>query len=85
MDAVLLVMESRHTEVSFSPADSNEFWDGITIEFKTSLSPVSFADVLDAIPGFMLTSLDYQIGDNVYTVKGKAYEQKPLPENAVQR
>jgi hypothetical protein len=82
--SVMLIMESRHTEVSFSPADSNDFWDGVNIEFKTSLSPVSFADVLDAIPGFMLTSLEYQIEDNIYTVKGKAYEQKPLPEN-VQR
>ncbi|MNW08992.1 hypothetical protein D3C71_2058860 [compost metagenome] len=79
-------MESRRTEVSFSPADSNEFWTGVNIEFKTSLSPLSFADVLGAVPGFMLDSLEYQVEDNVYTIKGKAYEQLPLPENAdVQR
>lgn len=84
-DAMLMIMESRHTEVSFSPADTNDFWTGVNIEFRTSLSPVSFADVLDAIPGFMLTSLEYDIENNVYTVKGKAYEQKPLPQNAAQR
>lgn len=83
IQSVMLIMESRHTEVSFSPAEAADFWDGVNIEFKTSLSPLSFADVLDAIPGFMLISLEYSIEDNIYTVKGKAYEQKPLPENAV--
>jgi hypothetical protein len=84
--SVLQIMESRRTEVTFSPADSNEFWTGVNIEFKTSLSPLSFADVLGAVPGFMLDSLEYQVEENVYTIKGKAYEQLPLPENAaVQR
>jgi hypothetical protein len=83
--SVLQIMESRRTEVSFSPADSNEFWTGVNIEFKTSLSPLSFADVLGAVPGFILDSLEYQVEDNVYTIKGKAYEQLPLPENAVRR
>lgn len=85
-NSLLQIMESRRTEVTFSPADSNEFWDGVNIEFKTSFSPLSFADVLGAVPGFMLDSLEYRVEDNVYTIKGKAYEQLPLPENAaVQR
>ncbi|MDW9479059.1 type 4b pilus protein PilO2 [Sinorhizobium meliloti] len=82
ISSLLQVMESRRTEVTFSPADTNEFWDGVNIEFTTSLSPLSFADVLGAVPGFMLDSLEYRVEDNVYTIKGKAYEQLPLPENA---
>ncbi|MCZ7861254.1 type 4b pilus protein PilO2 [Agrobacterium salinitolerans] len=86
ISSLLQIMESRRTEVTFSPADSNEFWDGVNIEFKTSFSPLSFADVLGAVPGFMLDSLEYRVEDNVYTIKGKAYEQLPLPEKAaVQR
>jgi hypothetical protein len=86
VSSLLQIMESRRTEVTFSPAEPSEFWDGVTIEFKTSFSPLSFADVLGAVPGFMLDSLEYRVEDNVYTIKGKAYEQLPLPENAaVQR
>jgi hypothetical protein len=85
VSSLLQIMEARRTEVTFSPADTTKFWDGVNIEFKTSLNPLSFADVLGAVPGFMLDSLEYRVGDNVYTIKGKAYEQLPLPENAVRR
>lgn len=83
--SLLRIMEARRTSVTFSPAEPSDYWEGINIEFKTSLSPLSFADVLGAVPGFMLDNLEYRVEDNVYTIKGKAYEQKPLPENAVQQ
>ena len=83
--AVLKLMELRRTPVEFSPADSNDFWTGVNIEFETSLSPLGFADILGAIPGFLLEGVEYRIKENTYTIKGKAYEQLPLPENAVRR
>jgi hypothetical protein len=83
--AVLYVMESRHTNVIFSSAEEDDWSKAVNIEFSTNLSPLGYVDILDAIPAFMLTSLEYDIKTNRYTIKGKAYEQKPLPENAVKR
>ena len=77
--SLLQIMESRRTSYTISPADSNQYWKGINIEFDTHLSPISFADIIDAIPGFVFSGLDYQLEQNRFTFKGKAYEQLPLP------
>lgn len=79
--SLLQIMESRRTSYTISPADSNQYWKGINIEFDTHLSPISFADIIEAIPGFVFTSLDYQLEQNRFTIKGKAYEQLPIPIN----
>lgn len=76
---IVQLFESRWTSVQISPADANEYWDGITIEFKTETDPMSFADIIAAVPGLVLESVDYRIDTGTYTIKGKAYEQKPLP------
>lgn len=81
-ESVLKIMETRRTTVAISPADSNEFWDGVSIEFKTSLNPKGFTDILSAIPGYMLDSVEYLVEDGTYTIKGKAYEKKDLPTPA---
>lgn len=78
-NSLLRIMEYRRTSYIISPADSNQYWRGINITFETNLNPMNYADILEAIPGFMLTSLKFQIDNNNYTIKGKAYEQLPIP------
>lgn len=77
--SVLRIMEDRRTTVSFSPADTTDWWIGLNIEFKTSLSPLTFTDIMAALPGYLLDDMKYDIDKNEYTIKGKVYEQKPTP------
>lgn len=79
-DALLKVMEARRTSVNISPADSDEWRRGVTIEFTTTMSPLNFTDILGAIPGFLLEEVEYKLESNEYTIKGKAYEQLPIPK-----
>jgi hypothetical protein len=79
-DSVLRVMESRMTSVTFSsPANQTAWFQGVNIEFSTKLSPLSYVDLLGAIPGFMLEQMTYNIDNKNYTIKGNAYERLPGP------
>lgn len=81
--ALLQVLEERFTPVRFTEADSNEFWLGFAFQFETDESPLSFLDVLSALPGVILDRIIYSVEEDVWKIEGKAYEQLPLPENNV--
>jgi len=78
--AMLAAMEERFTAVTFSQADSNDFWQGFTFRFTTSENPLGFLDVLGALPGVILDRIRYDLEQNEWTLEGRAYEQLPLPQ-----
>lgn len=73
-------LEERMVPVTFSDADNNEFWRGFTFRFATKGDPMEFADVIGALPGAMMNSVDYDVEAHEWTLEGKAYEQLPLPK-----
>lgn len=77
---VLERMESRMVPVTFSQADSNEFWTGFNFSFQTTADPRGFSDVIGALPGAMMVSTRYDVASGVWSLEGRAYEQLPLPE-----
>jgi len=82
-EAMLAQFEERFTPVIFGDADNTEFWLGFTFSFSTTEDPRGFTDVIGALPGAILTSLTYNVDGHVWNLEGKAYEQLPLPQNAV--
>lgn len=86
MKAMLLEhMEERMTPVIFGEADNTEFWRGFTFTFTTAEDPRGFVDLIGALPGAIVTNVLYNVDAHEWTLEGKAYEQLPLPPNAVRR
>jgi hypothetical protein len=81
-DALLMLMENRMTPVTFGSTDATEFWRGTTFEFSTNNDPRDYLDIISLIPGVIIDEMTYTLGDKTWKVKGKAYEQLPLPVNA---
>jgi hypothetical protein len=81
-DAILKLMESRNTTVSFGATDTNEFWRGTTFEFSTKTDPRDYRDIISLIPGVIIDDMTYTLSDKTWKVRGKSYEQLPLPVNA---
>lgn len=78
--ALLTVMEARMTEVHFSLA-ADQFYRTLSFDFSTKLDPRDFIDVVSAIPGSVIDEMNFNIDTNTWKIKGKAYEQLPLPTN----
>jgi Pilin accessory protein (PilO). len=79
-DSMLKIFEDRMTPIRFSEADTNQYWRGLTFEYDTKLDPLAFADVLSAVPGLIVDDVKYTVKSNSWSVKGRAYEQLPLPK-----
>jgi hypothetical protein len=79
-EALLTVFEDRMTPIHFSEADSNQYWRGVAFEYETKIDPLAYADILSAIPGLMVDNVHYTVTTNTWSVKGRAYEQLPLPK-----
>jgi hypothetical protein len=79
-EALLTVFEDRMTPIRFSEADTNQYWRGLTFDYDTRLDPLAFADVLSAVPGLIVDDVKYTVKTNTWSVKGRAYEQLPLPK-----
>ena len=83
-EALLMVFESRMTGVKFSDADSNTFWRGLAFNYETKIDPLAFNDVLAAVPGLIVDDVQYSLESKTWNVKGRAYEQLPLPKKKIQ-
>lgn len=78
--AILRVLESRMTPVSFTEADSNEFWRGLAFRFSTKEDPMKFSDLIGSLRGVIITKIQLAVEKNEWTLEGKIYEQLPLPK-----
>jgi hypothetical protein len=78
--ALLTIFEDRMTPIRFGEADTNQFWRGLQFDYETKLDPLAFADVLSAVPGLIVDDVTYSVTTNTWSVKGRAYEQLPLPK-----
>jgi len=78
--ALLAQFEERMVPITFSEADNTEFWRGFNFRFTTKDDPMGFADVIGALPGVMMNSVDYDVLAHEWILEGKAYEQLPLPK-----
>ncbi len=82
-EALLKLMENRMTTVQFGvPPEANDFYRGTTFEFSTKADPRDYLDIISLIPGVIIDEMTYTLSDKTWKVKGKAYEQLPLPVNA---
>jgi hypothetical protein len=79
---ILHILESRMTPVTFTDADSNEFWRGLAFSFKTKEDPMRFSDLIGALRGVIITRIQFAVATTEWTLEGKIYEQLPLPKNA---
>lgn len=77
---ILQVFESRRVPVYFNDADSNQYWRGLGFNYETRTEPLAFSDLLSSIPGLIVDDVNYSVKTNTWTVKGRAYEQLPLPK-----
>lgn len=78
--AMLAQLEERMVPVTFFDANNTEFWRGFNFRFSTKDDPMGFADVIGALPGAMMNSLEYDVQAHEWILEGKAYEQLPLPK-----
>jgi len=79
-DGLIVVMDERFVPISISDGPSNsDFFRGIAFSFSTTEDPRQFTDIISALPGAFVTSLSYEVTNNVWTLEGQAYEQLPLP------
>ncbi len=76
--ALLWAFESRMTEVHYT-LSADQFYRTITFDFSSTLDPREFIDLIAAIPGGYIDQIDFNISSNTWKIKGKAYEQLPLP------
>ena len=79
-EALLTVFEDRMTPIRFDEADSNQYWRGLGFSYETKIDPLAFIDVMSAIPGLIVDDVTYSVTTNNWQVKGRAYEQLPLPQ-----
>ncbi|NTF17252.1 type 4b pilus protein PilO2 [Agrobacterium rubi] len=79
-ESLLTVFEDRMTPIKFSDADSNLYWRGLAFDFETKIDPLAYSDILSAIPGLIVDDVTYSVKTNTWQVKGRAYEQLPLPK-----
>jgi hypothetical protein len=73
------IMESRFTPVMTSTTEIGGFYLGLDFSFDTDLDPRVYLDVLSAIPGAVIEGIEFDIETNIWKIKGKSYEQLPLP------
>lgn len=82
-DALLKSMEQRMIPVTFGQtSDVSQFWQGTTFDFATKVDPRNFLDVISLIPGVIIEEMTFTLDDKTWKIRGKAYEQLPLPVNA---
>jgi len=79
---MIQVMEERMTRIDLSEADANQFWQGLSFRFVTQEEPTAFGDLLGAIPGVIITRIQFSVESGAWSLEGKVYEQLPLPKNA---
>jgi len=79
-DSLLQVFEDRMTPIRFSEADSNQYWRGVSFDYETKIDPLAYSDILSAVPGLIVDDVNYSVNTNTWKVKGRAYEQLPLPK-----
>ena len=72
---LLKVFEERMTPITFSPSDSSEYWEGMTIQFSTRFDPLDFIDVLSLIPRFLISTVHYDPTLGEWTITGVIYEK----------
>jgi hypothetical protein len=73
------IMESRFTPVLTSTSAIGDFYMGLDFSFETNLDPRGYLDVLAAIPGAVIEGVEFDLETNIWKIKGKSYEQLPLP------
>lgn len=73
------IMESRFTPVLTSTSNINDFYKGLDFSFDIDLDPRGYLDVITAIPGSVIESVEFDLETNIWKIKGKSYEQLPLP------
>ncbi len=73
------IMESRFTPVLTSTTAIGDFYMGLDFSFETNLDPRGYLDVLAAIPGAVIEGVEFDLETNIWKIKGKSYEQLPLP------
>ena len=72
---LLKAFEERMTPITFTHADSNEYWLGMGLQFTSQFNPLNFVDILSLVPGLIITTVHYEPNLGNWTIKGKAYEK----------
>lgn len=78
--AILQVIESRMTSVTFSDADQNDFWKGFVFTFATREDPTRFGDLIAALPGVIISRIRFDVQNAEWQLEGKVYEQLDRPK-----
>jgi hypothetical protein len=73
------IMESKFTPVLTTTNAIGDFYRGLDFSFDTNLDPRGYLDVITAIPGSVIESIEFDLDTNIWKIKGKSYEQLPLP------
>lgn len=76
---LLQIMEARFTPVTLSATDMGQFYRSLDFSFETKLNPLGYLDVISAVPGAIIEGVDYSLENNIWKIRGKSYEQLPLP------
>lgn len=79
---LLSLFEQRMVPIRFGSFSKNDFYAEMSFEFETHFDPRNFLDIIARVPGVVIENVAYTLADNNWKIKGKTYEQLPLPANA---
>ncbi len=81
---LLSQFDERLTRIDLAPGEHNQFVTGLRLTFKTTVSPLSFKDILSRIPALVIAKMSYDSRTWLWSIEGVTYEQH-IPANAQPR
>lgn len=71
--------EETFTPITFEVGAATDFYAGLIFTFETGVPPLSYAPILNRIPGLVVTAVALNPDTSIWTVKGQVHEQLPPP------